>query len=1294
MTAQARLSPVRGPLAARSVGISYCGVLILGLCLALDVYAELRDSSGGPSWETHPIGGRSVYVLSAGVGIPAGTDEMLVYDNPLGQIAVELPADLWIADDLTLTVESDCPLRRYRFQVSGKVDPQACGGPGVSCGPLTIEYQLFSACPSAGGLPILGTEGCVSNEPDRTDCLPLQSEFDVTEVNIEVAAEDGVRLPSTVWLAVRTNRPGAGVIFGAPALQGFTDDVVDVLGFPCRASLGGFPRFPFSGFNASVYVDANCEDTFPVYRNIRSAQSGINAGADNCVADDLTVIDECLLTEMEIGVRNTGLYDIELRRSIGNRPEGNCMGGVDSMGQFEIPGTHRRFVVSSAGLSIQRFEFDPPVPLPANQVFAVIVPSNVNAQWVLTGKNSSIGTTGEEYYVGNNKGFDPVVPSNGAHGGLQVVLSCAGSAPVGACCDQYNRDEDNEAVCRDVPFVNCPFPPRGSMAEPRWEKGASCRSCDAGPRRGLSCQRDEDCPDGLCTTNEPFDHPCGVSACCTPRSTCENLTLNECNSLEPTDGARFWELGQFCDDLSQRCPLVACIDGEGDCRLPHGGLGCRSPFCCDAVCRFDAWCCDVAWDELCERWANGVFEDCDEPASNDSCAPSADGRHPGAREIVVGGEAITAWVNRASSTPEEPGFCCHSGNRRCEGGCNEGAICRSDEECRGTPDGYCNFPPDFSSPGTCTDGCNSQELCLSANDPPETTCIGGPNGGLPCKPRCVGGTRAGLPCGNVGDCPEGTACDGTADCGDGNICDNAFCEGADDGVCADALPEPGTVGFGSVWFKFTVPQTGSGAMADIEVSTCGSELPASDSLLQVFTGTEHDEGVCGGLGQCDDGSSCLIEGRACADLSECAAVEQACSISRQDCPLGASCGKIPVHPCNRLALIGCNDDAADGCGNGAEVGNSKLCLTDLTRGQTYYVQLAAKRPDTQAPYTITVREVDTCTGDQVPPANDVCERAQPITDVELEFDLDNATHDCFQGTCLAEMGNDVWYTYRPDQAGVAIVETCGDPASNPLNTALIVYDGCGCGSNLARPLCCSRSRGPGSCDVDASQCTVDVRQNLCYLIQLGDHLGDGASGKLSIALSPSAECPAGPVTWVDPAPGTVDARVPLDPAEPSTLAGIDRVLLQGSVGAATACWSLCESNTNPALHPDYPANLQANSVQSVTDNGDGTMTIELARPITPGELTVLTYTSDSGQVSNLELIALPGDVSGSEATTASDVLDLVDILNGLASPVWGIRSTDCDRTGEINATDILCVIDLLNAGWNLVAIDRQDLVCP
>ncbi|MCA9290616.1 MAG: VCBS repeat-containing protein, partial [Phycisphaerales bacterium] len=52
-------------------------------------------------------------------------------------------------------------------------------------------------------------------------------------------------------------------------------------------------------------------------------------------------------------------------------------------------------------------------------------------------------------------------------------------------------------------------------------------------------------------------------------------------------------------------PPDECTKDAGPCDEPNGSPGCDNLECCAIVCDFDAFCCDVEWDETCvEGWAN------------------------------------------------------------------------------------------------------------------------------------------------------------------------------------------------------------------------------------------------------------------------------------------------------------------------------------------------------------------------------------------------------------------------------------------------------------------------------------------------------------------------------------------------------------------------------------------------------------------------------------------------------------------------------------------------------------------
>jgi len=170
-----------------------------------------------------------------------------------------------------------------------------------------------------------GTEDYASSDPLRTDCISIDSEAP-TEIQFVVPTDQIIPLPSSIWLAVTMSRAGACVILGAPELQGFFDHMIDVLGFLCNDGLEGSAGDPHASFNASIYGDSSCPDAFSTYRNVRAANGGINPGANICIADAITLNRTCNMVEMTVGVRNRGLYDVELRQADKGQPRNDTTG--------------------------------------------------------------------------------------------------------------------------------------------------------------------------------------------------------------------------------------------------------------------------------------------------------------------------------------------------------------------------------------------------------------------------------------------------------------------------------------------------------------------------------------------------------------------------------------------------------------------------------------------------------------------------------------------------------------------------------------------------------------------------------------------------------------------------------------------------------------------------------------------------------------------------------------------------------------------------------------------------------
>lgn len=160
---------------------------------------------------------------------------------------------------------------------------------------------------------------------------------------------------------------------------------------------------------------------------------------------------------------------------------------------------------------------------------------------------------------------------------------------------------------------------------------------------------------------------------------------------------------------------------------------------------------------------------------------------------------------------------------------------------------------------------------------------------------------------------------------------------------------------------------------------------------------------------------------------------------------------------------------------------------------------------------------------------------------------------------------------------------------------------------------------------------------------------------------------AAPLIDSDPPDGAIDARRPFDP-DGSNPTGWDSV-------------ELVFGGPAPALAPeDF-------TVEQVGGDGDGDaptvvdvvpvdtdrVRVDLSRPLSPGAWTTLASCANGVYV---RLGYLPADVNGDGVSSAIDILDFIDDLNGVGPPRsdW---SLDIDRSGVVNATDVLEIIDLL-----------------
>lgn len=199
------------------------------------------------------------------------------------------------------------------------------------------------------------------------------------------------------------------------------------------------------------------------------------------------------------------------------------------------------------------------------------------------------------------------------------------------------------------------------------------------------------------------------------------------------------------------------------------------------------------------------------------------------------------------------------------------------------------------------------------------------------------------------------------------------------------------------------------------------------------------------------------------------------------------------------------------------------------------------------------------------------------------------------------------------------------------------------------------------CGIDAYCC--EVAWDLTCVIEAQDlcPASDGCTGT----------CPMGRLVGSTPPSGTVDARQPHEPNDPSTPLGIGSAaepitILSSTSNTIVCCLTFSESAVDPTL--------DKNGFSECVNNGDGTHTIILRRPITPNAVTTISY----GDGTYVEFTSHPANVDADGFAGPADVLALVDVINAVAEPAHGLFSSDIDHSGVVTGSDVLREIDLLN----------------
>ncbi len=214
--------------------------------------------------------------------------------------------------------------------------------------------------------------------------------------------------------------------------------------------------------------------------------------------------------------------------------------------------------------------------------------------------------------------------------------------------------------------------------------------------------------------------------------------------------------------------------------------------------------------------------------------------------------------------------------------------------------------------------------------------------------------------------------------------------------------------------------------------------------------------------------------------------------------------------------------------------------------------------------------------------------------------------------------------------------------------------------------CCSASTSAG-CGSAACCDRVCHEDRWCCAVEWDQICADEARALCTFG------CPAGNVVFLDPEDGVVDARQPHPLGDPTALQGIDAVRVLAPAGGANGCcWDVCETD-----HTGAP-----NSVTSVEDDGTGAYIIHLARPITTGAVTTITYIGTGAMGT---FTSHPGNVNGDIETAPSDIIAEIDCINGLGACPWGLYGCDVDHDGQCGPSDIVGLVDVLNGAGEFTA---------
>ncbi len=388
-------------------------------------------------------------------------------------------------------------------------------------------------------------------------------------------------------------------------------------------------------------------------------------------------------------------------------------------------------------------------------------------------------------------------------------------------------------------------------------------------------------------------------------------------------------------------------------------------------------------------------------------------------------------------------------------------------------------------------------------------------------------------------------------------------------------------------------------------------------------------------------------------------------------------------------------------------------------------------------------------------STDHCDSALPITGTgTFPFNNSLATTDgpihpeCVNAGGDEQITKDLWFCWNSTCNGTTFVRTCGQ---TDVDTKIAVYDGCECPPSQEALLDCGDDR----CDLQSTGVfpTVVARS---YLIRLGSYPQQpGGSGTITISCGPPNQlncpaatgdccadagtggqactneaccdavcgcdsfccetewdascastgfggngcgadalcpilcgsCPTGVVTFLDPPNPVTDARRPHTAQSTTPPLGIERLRVAAPAGADNVgCWRLCET----------AATSSPNGIAAIHNVGGGQYDVILARAITAGAVTKVTYL---GTNTTIVLTSHPSNSNNDGLANGLDIVHLTDALNGFVALAFGLYSGDIDGSGMVTGADLLEAGGLLTgqgqyAVWNGTSKPTTNVNCP